>query len=234
MKIQILTIDSELTSAKSLGYPTFLYPEEVKIYSAPVVRWGNSFEFCERGCTDNYDFSRVYNPRAAIRLNCDKFTSKQKIATVAKIPTLYLERVPDKKLYVVRETHHSCGKGFVVKRGPFNLDYDSYAAEFIETDTEYRVWFALGKTLGAYRVRLNSNKITKYPCRSGWGYSYCSISKELSNSVVKAAEVIGLDFGAADVLYANNEYYFLELNSAPSVDHPVVRQFFQKEINKIK
>jgi len=233
MPIQILTIDSELRSAESMGYKTYLYPEDVN-YKFPVIRWGNSMEYIGSNCTYNYEFEKVYNPRKAIRLNCDKLQSKKSISECVKIPKLYTKEVPLNVLCVIREINHSCGDNFHVKLGPVKLTRDQYAAEFLQTDTELRVWFALGKTLGAYRVPLRSNKITKYPCRSGWGYSYTSISKELSNSVIKAAKIIGLDFGAADILKYQDEYYFLELNSAPSVDHPVVREFFQKQINTIK
>jgi glutathione synthase/RimK-type ligase-like ATP-grasp enzyme len=49
---------------------------------------------------------------------------------------------------------------------------------------------------------------------------------------MKAMGAIGLELGAADVLYvpSTRKYYFLELNSAPTLDNDKITAFFQKAI----
>lgn len=50
---------------------------------------------------------------------------------------------------------------------------------------------------------------------------------------MKAVKVIGLELGAADVLYdpKTRKYFFLELNSAPTLDNERILTFFQKAIH---
>lgn len=80
---------------------------------------------------------------------------------------------------------------------------------------------------------MKKNKESQFPCRSEWGYYFVNNIPKLSKQTLLAKKTIGLDFGAADVLKYKNEYYFLELNSAPSIDHWRLEEFYKKEINKL-
>ena len=78
------------------------------------------------------------------------------------------------------------------------------------------------------------NEEQKYPCRSNWGYEFCDgISLELHHQTLMAAKKIGLEVGAADVLYYKGQWLFLELNSAASVDHRIVREFYQAALAEL-
>jgi glutathione synthase/RimK-type ligase-like ATP-grasp enzyme len=50
---------------------------------------------------------------------------------------------------------------------------------------------------------------------------------------LKAAKIIGLEAGAADILSANGHYYFLELNSAPTIDLMRIERFYKRNIVKL-
>ena len=131
-------------------------------------------------------------------------------------------------------TKHSAGAGFSVKEGPFDVIPETYATRYLDVTSsggEYRVWFCGNRTIAGKRVKMECNENEKYPCRSKWGYSFCDgISKDLRNQTLLAAKKIGLEFGAADVLYYKGKWYFLELNSAPSIDHRIVREFYQSAL----
>jgi len=235
MDIVLLTIKSELESAKSLGFPTSVRGDFTGQGMAPedfdkklVVRWGNSALFYNRNGRLQ-EFKNVANPSKAICLNCSKLEARETFGKVVNIPKMYKGTVPAGKVAVVRPFSHAAGSDFKVVTGPFEIPYGCYASEFIETDTEYRVWFAHGRTFAGQRVPLNGESKDK-PCRSNWGYSYREVTYKLHTDTLAAAKAIGLTFGAADLLIKGGRNYFLELNSAPSIDAPTPRRFYQEAL----
>ncbi len=225
--ISILTIGSEFESAQRLGWPTSIYHKEyLSNYKADeiVIRWGNSSPLYDKD-GNGLDFPNVVNPASAIAFNCEKNLALEAISKVVLTPTQYKEKVPSGIQAVVRGTSHSGGKGFNVMKGPVKIADWQYATKFIRTKTEYRVWFCGDKTLCAKRV---TKKAVKYPyCRSTWAYRFCKITKELHEQTLKAARAIGLECGASDVLSYRGKYYFLENNSAPTVDHRLIKNFYR-------
>lgn len=224
--IQILTVESEFESAKTLEYPTFINEDEINPNEL-VLRWG-------RGWLDYRfeEFPHIINPYKNIKRNVNKILAREYISKAVKMPKLFLDKIPAKVKAVLRYKSHTSGEDFELVIGPKDIPHNHYATEFIKTEKEYRCWWAFGETLCARRIAINtSNK--KIPCRSEWGYAFigedqCTI---LRRETLAAAKEIGLETGAADVLWKNG-YYFLELNSAPSIDHRIIRKFFQKAINK--
>ena len=236
MAIKVLTIDSEYESAKRLGYPThtFLGDYAYKFDNDIIIRWGNSSLVYTREGSKYAEFKNVINSSKAIKQNCRKHECIKLLAQIVNVPTLWEKKVPTKVLAVVRPIEHSSGNGFSVEEGPFDVKPGTYATSFIKTDREYRVWFCGDKTMVGRRVKMESNPSEKYPCRAGWGYSfYDKISLELHHQTLMAAKKIGLEVGAADILYFNGKWLFLELNSAASVDHRLVREFYQAALEEL-
>jgi hypothetical protein len=231
--IRILTIDSERGSAERLGYDIIDDLETVDHYHDDIIiRWGNSgyvYDLLSRGV----EFPKVINPRSAIRQNCRKNEALLRFSEVVNTPKVWLEdeEVPDNQLAVYRYREHSGGSGFSVKRGPFIVEEDHYATEWLATPTELRVWFCGDKTMCGTRVKLPSQQLDKYPCRSLWGYKFEKrVPISLHEDTMKAAKAIGLEFGAADVLLHKGKYYFIELNSAPTIDKQVIEDFYVKNM----
>lgn len=238
MRVIVLTCESELESANRLGFPTFTYLSDRtnKTKDTIVIRWGNSqCAYDDRGIR-NVEFKNVINRMECIRLNCEKANATRLLAQVVNVPTLYEKKVPAGVLAVVRPFEHAAGSDFSVQEGPFNIKPGTYGTKFIKTNAEYRVWFCGNKTMCGRRVKMKINEAQEFPCRSQWGYEFCSkIATDLHYQTLMASKKIGLDTGAADVLYYKNKWYFLELNSAPSVDHRIVREFYQSGLaNLIK
>jgi glutathione synthase/RimK-type ligase-like ATP-grasp enzyme len=57
--------------------------------------------------------------------------------------------------------------------------------------------------------------------------------KDLRDQTLKAAKQIGLHCGAADIIIKGKKNYFLELNSAPSIDTNTLERFYRDGINKL-
>ena len=236
MATKVLTIESEHESASRLGYPThtFLGDYAYKFDNDVIIRWGNSSWVCTPNGKRTAEFKTVINPAKAIKQNCQKAAATKLLAQVVNVPTLWEKAVPAGALAVVRPMEHAAGNGFSVKQGPFKVERGTYATRFLKTDAEYRVWFCGDRTMCGRRVKMQVTPEQKYPCRSNWGYEFCDgIALELHHQTLMAAKKIGLDAGAADVLYYKKKWYFLELNSAASVDHRQVREFYQKALEEL-
>lgn len=235
MGVLVLTIKSELESAKNLGYKT-----ETDVYRCnidtkdTVIRWGNSDRLGGR------DFKSVVNPSKSIRANCHKLNALVALSKVVDTPKSYTTEVKTKGKILIRPIEHTGGVDFDVVNAPVKIDSEHYGTEWIETETEYRVWFAWGKTICGKRVRVvktdtgwrdDDSPEPEFPCRSSWGYSHLRFTPgKLHTDTLKAAETLGLTSGAADVLMKDGRYIFLELNSAPSVDTPKITKFFKDAI----
>lgn len=231
--VNVFTIESEFESAQRLGFPTYTsFKKTFEEHNKDVnVRWGNSGKIEDKTGRVR-DFDMVINPSSKIRDNCRKHEALKRMSKIVLTPKMYEKYVPDGSLVVVRPIEHAGGSDFSVKRGPLDLDYGyEYATDYIKTKTEYRVWFINGRTMCARRAR--SADKSEYPCRSEWGYEFCDISPILHEQTLKAANLIGLDAGAADILSKNGHYYFLELNSAPSVDLMRIENFFRYNLEDL-
>jgi hypothetical protein len=236
--IKLLTISSELESAQKLGFETvteFQSDFVSDLSKDIVVRWGNSgLYYKSKTSYTTCDFDNVINPSSAIRKNCHKLRALQTLAEIVDIPKIYHDAVPKEQKIVLRRTEHAAGSDFFVKTGPMKVDYGYYATEFIETETEYRVWFCGKETFACKRVPLNQADEKAFPCRANWGYSYLpSVPKSLHNKTLAAAKKIGLEIGAADILVSNGKYFFLELNSAPSIDTNSLIRFYKNGVEKL-
>ncbi len=228
--ITILTIGSEYRSAVKIGFPTTTdWYEDISQCNPKnvVIRWGNSGMF-EDAKDNEIDFARVLNPGKAIHTNCHKNLALELMAKVVNTPTQYKEKVPNGISAVVRHTNHSGGNGFNVLQGPLKLKLGQYATKYINTKTEYRVWFCGDKTMCAKRV--TKAKVSPPYCRSQWGYRFCRMNAALHNQALAAAKSIGLDCGAADILQYRGKYYFLENNSAPTLDHSKLVAFYRTNL----
>ena len=230
MSVTILTIESELESAERLGFATDL--ELDPSFDGTVIRWGNSTIYGGR------EFSRVVNPAESIALNVHKLNALRKLSNVVKTPRAFVTKVPSGVTALLRSIKHGEEATFKIVKGPHDVPNDHYATTWIHTDLEYRVWFAWDKTITAKRVPIDGDeeqaeeKNSEFPCRREWGYKFIdSTPQALHTQVLRAAREIGLTLGAADVLVRGGEFIFLELNSAPSIDHRRLEEFFVRHIN---
>jgi hypothetical protein len=235
--IKIVTINSELKSAKTMGFLTFTedFKSVNEFDNDVVVRWGNSWTF-HNNDGEVQEFKNLINKSSAIRANCVKHTALKTLGSVVKVPQIFTSIVPEGKTAVIRPFEHTAGSNFKVVKGPYRIQRGEYATEFLKTSLEYRVWFAGDMAIAATRVALEvlgNNPDEEFPCRSNWGYRVASLSRELYEQVMKAAKASDLQCGAADVLYFNKEYYFMELNSAPTIDTKRIRTFFIENINRL-
>lgn len=235
MEIEILTTEREQESAQRMGYKTHRYIEVAAqtFDNKVLVRWGNRRLGFTRDGRRIKEYKNVINSSKAIGRNVDKFSAIKLLAQVVNVPTIYEKNVPSGVMAVIRPFAHAAGSDFSVQKGPFKILPETYGTKFIQTNDEYRVWFCGEKTMCGRRVKMKRNEEPgPYPCRSNWGYQFIdTVPLDLHYQTLMAAKKIGLECGAADILYSKGKWYFLELNSAASVDHRIVREFFQNALS---
>lgn len=228
----VLTRSENAKSALKLGFPTVNEESEIP-RGSNVIRWGHGMS------PDSRSWATVLNKSSALEISTDKLRALQTLATVVKTPEVYLsgQVLPRGHRYVARPASHAEGSEFELidlRHGEGQRLRQHHATRFIEDTREYRVWFVRDKYLCAKRVpRSSDGQTNSDPCRSKWGYGeYVTIFPKLKEEVAKARQAIPLDFGAMDVLWseANGKWYFLEINSAPSLDTPTLVRHFQQGI----
>ncbi len=238
--IHILTVDGEYESALRLGYDSTIteHSGDLKEYLKDVVvRWGNSSPIFTKIAdkTQPAEFPRVINPAMAIRLNVDKCAALKILSKVVDTPKVWEQgkKVPPGVEAVHRVIHHHGGEGFNVQTGPFVVGKGFYATRWIPSTIEYRVWFCGENTMCGIRTK-RSPCTDKYPCRSMWGYDFKeSVPAQLHDATLAATKAIGLECGAADILDYGGRYYFLELNSAATIDKQVIEDFYRNGLVKL-
>ena len=231
-----LTRSENAKSAIKLGYP--LYSSAASIPAGSnVIRWGNGLE------PDKPGWAAVYNKASVLAVSTDKLAALQSLARTVKTPELRTEgqRITEGK-WVVRPANHAEGSDFELRDGPFTVDSGCHATRFVPDTREYRVWFIRDKYLVAKRIpRATEGQRADDPCRSKWGYSFFTeCFEKLAQEMAKARQAIPLDFGAADVLWTDDynrsgegAWIFLEINSAPSLDHDRVLSHFMRHLGDL-
>jgi len=235
MSVIVLTRPENAKSALKLGYPCVHSVGDVPAGSH-VIRWGNGLDPDKRG------WAMVLNKYAAMQVSTDKLGALRAMARVVKTPDIYEagDSLPVGHRYIERPASHAEGSDFVITdlrtatRG--QRVGEDHATRYIEADNEYRVWFVRDKYLVARRIPLTAQGQTEEDtCRSKWGYEFVGkCFPKLAEEVAKARSAIPLDFGAIDCLWKDGEgWYFLEFNSAPSLDTPKVLKHFQTHLQEI-
>ena len=224
MSIRVLAVEGTTESANRIGYPVFTSADECRRglgRNDTVIRWGSSY---------GGEFPKVINKAESIRNNINKLNAITLLSEVVDTPRIYRRRIPTGVRAVVRPMEHCRGSDYREVTGPYVLRSGEYGKEFIETATEYRSWFAFDRILNAYRTRIRSAEGDAH--RARWGYDFCGSGPRITAAVKAAKDQLDLDFGAADILSKDDKYYFLELNTAPALDHPRVLAFLKETIRE--
>src|ERR1035437_1657990 len=239
--IRMLTYSGSHT-VKKLGFSTsaWMTGRVEDFRNDVIIRWGNHSLNVDR-VGRHVDFRNVLNPAQAVLTNMNKPNAHDILARAVATPRMFRKYTPDRGLFVVRPCAHQEGNGFKVveaKGQSIRLQEGyQYATEFIRTGAEYRVWFIGNRTIRARRSRTDEQQreaFPRFPCRSKWGYIFCNeVPTTLHNQTLAAARAMGLDCGAADVLYSNGTWYFLELNSAPSADLGILQRWMKESIRSV-
>lgn len=193
----------------------------------------------------------VLNKPESIRLCSDKRKSLKILndngITTPKIYCAGLESVEFP--CVARTKNHHSGKGFwlCLNRGDLKRAFNngaSYVVKYVPVKEEYRIHVFNEKVIDV-RKKVRNETVTEeqtdYNIRSvhkGWKFVEKNTTHNIPENVLeectKAVSVLGLDFGAVDLLLSDdNTYYVLEVNSSPGLSMTNTLEKYCEEITKI-
>lgn len=235
MKTVVFSSDGNAKSAVKLGYPVLSHstyfagdpPEH-------LIRWGRSDGMAPSSRTVEYNKA----PFIAQAARKDLSLAVMKEAGIS-VPVIKQRGDRITRPTIVRPIYHAAGEDFTVCYSG-TIPADHIGTEYVNSEKEYRVWFTR-RPSGGYsslvgkRIPLTDEdremERREYKCRSKWGYSFLEeLPSVMARTAIPVMEKSKLDFGAIDLLWEGEEarkYYFLEVNTAPALDHREVNDFFR-------
>jgi Glutathione synthase/Ribosomal protein S6 modification enzyme (glutaminyl transferase) len=194
-----------------------------------IINWGNHI------FGNNYDKFFALNRPSAVALSSNKRISRGVLQN-AGVPvpvTHFLESyvfLPVMKYPIIaRPPHHHAGKNFhiVQSESDFSqfvksIDLGWYFSEIFEKTHEFRVHAAHGKVLVTHEKPLIPGELRANQAinHEKWrALKWSEFIPAVSLAALEAVEVLGLDYGAVDVMYnaENGKVAIAEVNTSPEI-----------------
>lgn len=196
-----------------------------------IINWGNN--------RPREDLPRVYNKAVAHATN--KLTFFQRLADEDLTPAFWTraEDIPDEAFPVVCRTvlnGHS-GAGIVMADSRDDLVPAPLYVKYVKKQEEYRIHVGRDhqgtRVISEQRkVRDRDREVTDWRIRNhGNGFVFqrqgIQVPDLARDAAMRCIEVLGLDFGAVDVIWNSRQQraYVLEVNSAPGLEGTTVQDY---------
>ena len=224
-----------------------LIRDSLHIRSQQSYRGGRINKLIRWGTTEAYDAYDVLNSSEAVQNSSNKMRTlkllKQAGVSIPRCTSnkgkaeRFLRNHPTKKM-VGRTTHHQGGSNFAIANNDWDISQDGISTHWLELipiHREYRVHVFRGEVIGVSRKTdegVEERIVNRYTRNhaNGWRFIRCDLDRvhpRLKEIGKEAVEIVGLDFGAVDVILSDGsettsdgrrKYYVLEINSAPAME----------------
>ena len=193
-----------------------------------IINWGNRI-FSDNGYFSANLPSSIAN--ASNKTRCRRILREAGI----EIPTTYFygEEWMENRPIIARPSHHHGGQDFYVIEGgedllkfPPEADItDWYFSEIFEKTHEYRLHVLSGKVAVIQEKPLVEGEIRANFAvnHESWRIlKWSEYNHPMCRTAIHALAILGLDFGAVDMLYnaKNNTWAICEVNTSPAVNSP--------------
>lgn len=193
-------------------------------FANQLVRWGSRVSRSDDG-----GFDRVLNSAEAIERASNKLESLH-IMRDRGIPVpdfdTDAEALVERVGYPIlgRRTQHARGTDITLclQRRDFRRQPRDYYVSYVPVNREYRLHVAGGEVIRVQGKFLDvSEDYVPWMRNFSTGYRFRAPRRRVHNtrleSAIGAVEALGLDFGAVDLIVADNgSHYILEVNTSPS------------------
>lgn len=198
-----------------------------------IINWGRSTRcYGPAACT-------VLNNPSSVAIAQDKLQTFLKLRGVGvSIPDITIDRIVASDW--LRDTHvvartilrGSSARGLVLIRTAQDMVDAPLYTKYIKKSAEYRIHVMRGQVIDYAQKKARQGEEVNYQVRShdnGWVFAREGVTPPecvLAQSVA-AVEALGLDFGAADVIYnqIRGAAYVLEVNTAPGLEGTTVERY---------
>lgn len=201
------------------------------------------------GCTSICNAEHTVNKATAISLANNKTQTRRLLSEYQKtlkkniIPKTWYDVEDNTITYpcIIRAEHHAQGRELYLcnnKEELVQYTYlpNYYITEYISKEKEYRVFVAQNRVVWVTeKTPGNPNDIAWNVAKGGrfdnvrwndWPLRACRIA-------LQTIEAVDLDFGGVDIIKDNNNYYVLEVNTAPSQTSPYRQECTGKAFQNI-
>lgn len=196
-----------------------------------LLRWGSrsSVRYTPRETT--------INTQSSLRSNADKLEAMRAMDNAGINVPEYVEdrdRISETFGYPALGRAESHARGEDINlimqwRDAYLTDGNDYFVEYIPTELEYRMHVVDGEVIKVHEKRLRS-EADNHPfirnSETGWVFVEPRDETPPDSLAIDAVGCMGLDFGAVDVIRAEDgEHYVLEVNTAPSLDEANLQRY---------
>lgn len=177
------------------------------------------------------------NKPESVAKSSSKYTARMEFKKAGiRVPNCWtVDAVPRNAQYplIVRPTHHFAGRNFFVVENGAGLaaHRGGYASEIVDKSRELRLHVFLGTVIGIQEKPISEDIRANLAVNGDpWkviGPSSCP--KIAFDYSISAADAVGLDFGAVDIIRSRDgKWYVLEINTAPQISSEyILRKYAQ-------
>ena len=240
MKTEMMLYNEESKTGKNIQYALDVYCTRGNEKGYNMINWGCGTQRKLRFKPENW-----LNKREAVDVAKNKLSTLQVLkSNNVSVPafTIVSPEVDD-DIWYARESLTSCGgQGIkIIKPNDLTIPEAPLYTKQVKGDREYRVHVFNGEVIAISSKEMNpsSETVNQFIKNhdNGWYFKQCSIDQvhEEAQSLAKdAVDVLGLDFGAVDMVYDRSERngWVLEVNTAPGLDPDC--HIFPLYVEKIK
>lgn len=196
--------------------------------NGPLIRWGNAIPF-------NVE-TLLQQPEAIARASNKLVALRAMQAAGVRVPEFSTNPESLGFPMLGRTTHGFGGKDIRVYESfdPYAVGIHDFYTKYIPNKREYRLHVFQGQVIRVQGKYLDypEQHTNPYIQNYGQGYRFRSPEKQLNRdrteAAIKAVEVLGLDFGAVDLLIGTDgNCYVLEVNTAPKCSPLTARAYIE-------
>lgn len=215
-----------------------------------VVNWGSSVTpnwmrqaYQIRGSIETFHVS-VLNRPSALALASNKLEAFRILDTEVPIPEFTTDQdvvrewlADGVNVFARTKLQGHSGQGIVHSFTMENIPRAPLYVKYMKKKHEYRVHVFRGRVIDVQQKKKRrdiTNDDVDYQVRNHHnGWVYCRGGVEVSDAIqrdcIRAVDLLGLDFGAVDVIYNehHNQHYILEVNTAPGLEGTTVDKYVQ-------
>lgn len=228
--------------SEELGYKVLRTTNPAFMKRHTIINWGSSVEF---------DAKRLINPPSMVEIASDKLATfcMLQMEEFKDMPEWHVKK--ERALKWINEGHtvycrtllnSKEGRGIVIATKPEEVvDAPLYTKRFVN-GREYRVHVAFGEAIQVVQKKKRVGADVNPQIRSNNGWVFARnldhpVPACVVNAAIKAVNLLGLDFGAVDVVYSvkNDKACVLEVNTAPGIDQTsatIYAKAFAKRLGK--